>query len=69
MSTSAGSSRARVRNATVQTIDMAKTLHFKSKAGYNRWLAYGHMHVRGFGRGRKNIVIRGKRHRVKHRGR
>ena len=46
---------------------MSKTLHFKSKAGYRRWLAFGHIHGQ-FKRtpGNKKIVIRGKAHKVKH---
>ena len=43
---------------------MAKTLHFKSKAGYKKWLAHGHIH--GLFHGKKRIKIRGKTHRVKH---
>ncbi len=27
-----------------------KALHFKTKTAYRKWLAYGHMHVKGFGR-------------------
>jgi hypothetical protein len=42
-----------------------KTVNFKSKAGYDRWLAYGHMHNVFNGPG-ETIHIRGKLHRVKH---
>jgi ribosomal protein S11 len=48
---------------------MPKTLHFRSKKAYQKWLAYGHIHVRGFGKGRERIRIRGRLHRVKHRRR
>ena len=42
-------------------------IHFKSKVGYRKWLAYGHMHVKGFGKKhREKIVIAGKPHKVKH---
>lgn len=53
---------------------------FKTKAGYRRWLAYGHMRTRrgtraksrkrsvfATTRGHQRIYIRGKRHHVKHR--
>lgn len=43
-----------------------KTLHFKSKAGYDRWLAYGHMHKLFDVPGNQNIMIRGKPIKVKH---
>lgn len=58
-----------------------KIKHFKSKEGYRKWLAYGHIRSkRGLdvhaGKGRKSvfeatpghqkIVIRGKVHKVKH---
>lgn len=45
-----------------------KTLHFKSKSGFRRWTAYGHMHG-AMGHKRKGfptVKIRGKTHRVKH---
>jgi hypothetical protein len=50
---------------------MGKTLHFKSKEGYRRWLAYGHIHG-AFKKHRKaskypRVKIRGKTHRVRHR--
>jgi hypothetical protein len=46
---------------------MAKTLHFKSKAGYGKWLAFGHMHG-AFARvpGDARTFIAGKPHKVKH---
>ncbi len=46
---------------------MTRTRHFHSKAAYERWLAYGHIH-RLFERtpGHQRVYIRGKRHRVKH---
>jgi hypothetical protein len=46
---------------------MVKTLHFKSKSGYQKWLAYGHMHG-AFKKvpGHQKIVIHGKSHKVKH---
>jgi hypothetical protein len=61
---------------------MTKTLHFKSKEGYRKWTAYGHIHskrgllVRGR-KGRKaimaghrgaypRVVIHGHIHKVKH---
>jgi len=42
--------------------------HFRSKAAYRKWLAYGHIHGH-FKRkpGHQIVYIRGKRHRVKHR--
>ena len=45
---------------------MSKTLHFKSKVGYHKWLAYGHM--RGLFKvpGNKRIVIKGRLLKVKH---
>ena len=46
---------------------MVKVRNFKSKRAYMKWLAYGHMHVKGFGKGHKvRVKIRGKAHRVKH---
>ena len=45
---------------------MTKTLNFKSKAAYKRWLSYGHMHVKGFGKTPVNVKIKGKKHKVKH---
>jgi hypothetical protein len=43
------------------------TLHFKSKTGYRKWLAAGHIHGY-FAKtpGHQKIVIRGKPHKVKH---
>jgi hypothetical protein len=40
-------------------------MHFKSKAGYGRWLAYGHMHGAFKGPG-VDVFIRGKKHKVHH---
>ncbi len=46
---------------------MGKTLHFKNKAGYNRYLAYGHIHkVFENTPGNQRIKIGGKTHKVKH---
>ena len=47
---------------------MVKSLHFKSKEAYRKWLAFNWMHVKGaMGRPpHKRIVIRGRRHKVKH---
>ena len=40
-------------------------LHFESKKDYEKWLAYGHMHVKSFGKKpRPRIYIRGKLHKV-----
>lgn len=41
--------------------------NFKSKAGYKRWLAYGHIH-KVFARtpGNQMIKIKGKKHKVRH---
>lgn len=58
-----------------------KTLHFKSKEAYRKWLAYGHMRTKTgkmvkVKKGRKNlfaatpgnvgIVVHGHKHKVKH---
>lgn len=43
-----------------------KTLNFKSKEAYRKWLAYGHMHIPDFGETPVGIKIRGKKHKVKH---
>lgn len=43
---------------------LGKTLHFKSKAAYSRYLAYGHIHKKFHGC--KNIVIGGHVHKVRH---
>jgi hypothetical protein len=43
---------------------MPKTVHFSSKAGYQKWLAYGHIHKRFHGC--MKIVIGGHTHKVKH---
>jgi hypothetical protein len=46
---------------------MGKTLHFKSKAAYQRWLAHGHISGKFKETpGHQKIVIRGKPHKVKH---
>lgn len=42
----------------------SNVLHFKSKAGYKKYLAYGH--IRNLFHGRKRIYIRGKFHKVIH---
>lgn len=44
-----------------------KTLHFKTKKGYQKWLAHGHIHG-DFKRveGNMKIVIAGHPHKVKH---
>lgn len=42
-------------------------MHFKNKTGYRKWLAYGHMHVKGFGRKpTPKVYIHGKIHKPKH---
>jgi len=41
--------------------------HFKSTAGYHRWLAFGHMHGDFKVPGVQKIFIRGREHKVKHR--
>jgi len=45
-----------------------KTLNFKSKEAYRKWLAHGHIHGE-FKKtpGNRRIKIRGKVHKVKHR--
>jgi len=43
---------------------MAKTIHFKKKSGYKKWLAYGHMHK--VFKGKKRVTIGGKSHKVQH---
>jgi hypothetical protein len=42
-----------------------KTLNFKSKAKYEKWLAYGHSNNLFDGKG-VNVKIRGKPHKVVH---
>ncbi|NIA12353.1 MAG: hypothetical protein GWP10_22220 [Nitrospiraceae bacterium] len=43
-----------------------KALHFKSKEDYKKWLAYGHMHVKNFGkRPRPRVYVRGKLYKIK----
>lgn len=57
-----------------------RTLHFKSRAGYRKWLAYGHMRTKtgkmakvrsrsvfASTPGYSKIAIRGKFHKVTHR--
>ena len=48
---------------------MSKTLNFKSKQAYKKWLAYNYIHNRKkMGRKpHKRIKIRGRKHKVKHR--
>jgi hypothetical protein len=41
-------------------------LRFKSKEAYKKWLAYGHMHIKNFGKTSQRIKIRGKKHKVSH---
>jgi hypothetical protein len=41
-------------------------MNFKSKSGYQKWLAYGHMHVPDFGKTPQKITIKGKTHKVAH---
>ena len=43
-----------------------KTMNFKSKEAYEKWLAYGHMHIKDFGKTPVKVKIRGTSHRVKH---
>jgi len=43
---------------------MAKTIKFKSTAGYHKWLAFGHMH--NVMHGKKRVKIAGKAHKVSH---
>jgi len=43
-----------------------KKANFKSTSAYKKWLAYGHMHVKGFGKTPLKVSIRGRKHRVKH---
>lgn len=42
------------------------TLHFKSKAGYHKWLSFGHMHGLFRVPGNQRIVIKGRAVKVKH---
>ena len=42
------------------------TKHFKSKASYQKWLAYGHMHGDFKVPGVQKVYIKGKLHKVKH---
>lgn len=45
-----------------------KTLHFKNKKNYQKWLAYNYIHNKSkMGDGKnKNVVIKGKKHKVEH---
>lgn len=43
-----------------------KTLNFKTKEGYKKWIAYGHIHGVFKKHGHTNIKIRGKAHKVIH---
>lgn len=44
-------------------------MRFKDKTGYQKWLAFGHMHsVFEHTPGNQQIFIKGKRHKVNHRG-
>lgn len=42
------------------------SLHFKNRAAYMRYLAYGHIHGAFRVPGVKRVYINGKLHRVKH---
>lgn len=45
----------------------SRTLHFRSKAAYRKWVAYGHIHkLFETTPGSQRPLIRGKAHRVKH---
>ncbi len=41
-------------------------MNFKSMKAYKKWLAYGHMHIKDFGKTPQKITIKGKPHKVKH---
>jgi hypothetical protein len=41
-----------------------KAVNFKSKEGYRKWLAFGHIHKKFHGK--QKVTIRGKPHTVKH---
>lgn len=43
------------------------SMNFKSKKAYKKWLSYGHMHVKDFGKTPVKVKIKGKPHKVKHR--
>lgn len=43
---------------------MPHTLHFKTKKGYHKWLAFGHIHRVFKRRKGEKIVIRGRKHKV-----
>ena len=43
-----------------------KGLNFKSKEAYKKWLAYGHMHIKGFGKTPMKVSIKGKNIKVNH---
>lgn len=63
--------RHRTRRKSYRKKRYPKTLHFKSKRDYERWLKYiwSNPRMRKKYAGKephKNIVIRGKRHKVKH---
>ena len=40
--------------------------YFKTKTGYMKWLAYGHMHGAFKVPGNQKVFIKGKLHKVKH---
>jgi len=42
------------------------TRHFKSRAGYHRWLAWGHMHGAFRVRGVQEVYINGRKIKVEH---
>ena len=41
-------------------------MKFSSKEAYQKWLAYGKIHQKMDGSGRKRVTIQGKNHSVKH---
>lgn len=43
-----------------------KTLHFKNKKEYEKWLAYDHMHVKKHRKNPPEVYIHGKKHHVNH---
>lgn len=45
---------------------MKKEMHFKNKEGYNKWLAYGHIHHEFTEISQPKVFIHGKLHKVKH---
>jgi hypothetical protein len=46
---------------------MAKSMNFKSKAAYQKWLAYDKMHVsKGPSKHPVAVSVKGKKHKVNH---